>query len=317
MKAPFPFVERPASNSDPFWRYPNNPVIGRNHGSLARVFNSALLPYGDGYIGVFRAEKRDSIPHLFLGRSLDGIHFEIEETPIRFTYEDGRKDDAAYGYDPRLIEMEGKYYILWCDDLNDSPAINIGYTEDFNHFVKMNHPFPPNSRNGVLFPEKFDGQYLALYRPTDGTDGNIYCCRSQDLHHWGDYSLFLPKTHFGWGKYKIGAGCNPIKTKEGWLLIYHGVIDTCNGLLYSIGGALLDLKDPTKVLYRCKDYLLTPEAPYETVGFVPNVCFPCSALVDEATGRIALYYGCADTVTSLAFSTIDILISYIKEHAEP
>ena len=128
MKAPFPFVERPASNSDPFWRYPNNPVIGRNHGSLARVFNSALLPYGDGYIGVFRAEKRDSIPHLFLGRSLDGIHFEIEETPIRFTYEDGREDDAAYGYDPRLIEMEGKYYILWCDDLNDSPAINIGYT---------------------------------------------------------------------------------------------------------------------------------------------------------------------------------------------
>ena len=79
----------------------------------------------------------------------------------------------------------------------------------------------------------------------------------------------------------------------------------------------MDLKDPTKVLYRSKDYLLTPEAPYETVGFVPNVRFPCSALVDEPTGRIALYYGCADTVTSLAFSTIDILVSYIKEHAEP
>ena len=83
---------------------------------------------------------------------------------------------------------------------------------------------------------------------------------------------------------------------------------------YSIGGALLDLEEPSKVLYRCSDFLLTPEMPYEESGFVPNVCFPCAALCDAETGRIAIYYGCADSYVGLAFTTAETVISYIKEH---
>ena len=110
---------------------------------------------------------------------------------------------------------------------------------------------------------------------------------------------------------KIGAGPAPIETSEGWLLLYHGVTQTCSGYVYSMGGALLDRDDPSKVLHRSENYLLTPEKEYECVGFVPNVVFPCSTLTDSATGRIALYYGCADTVFSLAFSTLDQIINYI------
>lgn len=77
-----------------------------------------------------------------------------------------------------------------------------------------------------------------------------------------------------WQSTKIGAGPIPIETDEGWLLIYHGVINTCNGFVYRMGAALLDKDEPWKVLYRSKDYILAPYELYECVGDVPNVTFP-------------------------------------------
>ena len=92
-------------------------------------------------------------------------------------------------------------------------------------------------------------------------------------------------------------------------------VSTCNGFVYSMGGAILDIDEPSKVLYRCANYLLTPEEPYEVTGFVPNVVFPCATLQDGDTGRIAIYYGAADTHVGLAFTTADQVVNYIKEHS--
>ena len=92
-------------------------------------------------------------------------------------------------------------------------------------------------------------------------------------------------------------------------------ITWCNGYVYSFGAALLDLEKPWIVKYRTKPYLLSPQKLYECVGDVPNVTFPCAALADAKTGKIAIYYGCADTVTGLAFAKADELISYIKENS--
>jgi beta-1,4-mannooligosaccharide/beta-1,4-mannosyl-N-acetylglucosamine phosphorylase len=119
-----------------------------------------------------------------------------------------------------------------------------------------------------------------------------------------------------WQGTKIGAGPVPIETTEGWLMFYHGVSGTCNGFVYSIGAVLLDRNNPRKVLYRTRDYLLTPEKEYETVGFVPNVTFPCANMYDAQTGRIAIYYGAADTYTAIAFCQVDELVAYMKEHSE-
>ena len=110
------------------------------------------------------------------------------------------------------------------------------------------------------------------------------------------------------------GGAAPIETSEGWLLFYHGVTGTCNGYVYSIGGAILDRDEPSRVLHRRSTFLLTPETDYEERGFVPNVCFPCATLQDAATGRIALYYGCADSYVGLAFTTADEVVDYIKAH---
>jgi beta-1,4-mannooligosaccharide/beta-1,4-mannosyl-N-acetylglucosamine phosphorylase len=118
-----------------------------------------------------------------------------------------------------------------------------------------------------------------------------------------------------WESLKIGGGAAPIETDEGWLLFYHGVSGTCNGYVYSIGGAILDLDNPSVVKYRCENFLLTPEAWYEERGFVPNVCFPCATICDPNDGRIAIYYGAADSYVALAFTRAEEIMDYIKEHS--
>jgi beta-1,4-mannooligosaccharide/beta-1,4-mannosyl-N-acetylglucosamine phosphorylase len=121
----------------------------------------------------------------------------------------------------------------------------------------------------------------------------------------------------GWQSTKIGAGPVPIETPEGWLLFYHGVLTSCNGFVYSFGAALLDLDQPWKVIRRSAPYLLSPQRDYELVGDVPNVVFPCAALYDQPSGRIAIYYGGADTVTGLAFAKMDEVLDWLKDNDMP
>ena len=99
------------------------------------------------------------------------------------------------------------------------------------------------------------------------------------------------------------------------MLLYHGVADTCSGFIYSMGAALLDLDEPWKVLYRCQFPIMTPEALYETTGSVDNVIFPTSVLTDGETGRMAIFYGAADTFSAVAYANIDEIIAYVKANA--
>ena len=90
---------------------------------------------------------------------------------------------------------------------------------------------------------------------------------------------------------------------------------TCNGYVYSIGGAILDIDNPSIVKYRCQNFLLTPEDWYEERGFVFNVTFPCATIHDAESGKIAIYYGAADTYVGLAFTTVNQIVTYIKENS--
>ena len=170
-------------------------------------------------------------------------------------------------------------------------------------------------------PRKINGMYGMLSRPSDTGHtpfGDIFYSQSPDLEFWGRHRHVMSTIKgdtSAWQSMKIGAGPVPIETAEGWLLFYHGVLNSCNGYVYSFGAALLDLEKPWIVKYRTKPYLLSPQKLYECVGDVPNVTFPCAALADAKTGKIAIYYGCADTVTGLAFAKADELISYIKENS--
>ena len=313
-----PWQDRPEGSNDPVWRYSANPIIGRNPvKNVARIFNSAVVPYEDGYIGVFRGEQRDGIPHIYLGRSKNGVDWSFDEEKIQFVDENGEPAMPNYAYDPRLVKVEDTYYIIWCTDFHGA-AIGMARTTDFKHFVRMNNPFLPFNRNAVIFPRKVGDKYLLLSRPSDSGHtpfGDIFLSESPDLVYWGKHRHVMSNTKLWWESVKIGAGPAPIETSEGWLLIYHGVTGTCNGFVYSIGGAILDIDDPSKVLYRSENFLLTPEEDYEERGFVPNVCFPCATLQDAETGRMAIYYGAADSYVALAFAYVDELVDYIKTHS--
>lgn len=313
-----PWQERPKGCTDLVWRFAQNPVVGRKAVKGAnRVFNSAVIPYKGGFIGVFRADHKNGYPNLHLGKSKDAIGWKIEEDIIKFLNEDGKPaKPILYGYDPRLVEIEGTYYITWCNYF-DGPTIGIAKTRDFKTFTQLENAFVPFNRNGVLFPRKINGNFVMLNRPSDNGHtpfGDIFLSQSPDMTYWGKHRLVMKTTHYWWKNTKIGAGPIPIETTEGWLLIYHGVCTTCSGYVYSMGAALLDIEDPSKVIVDCKNYILTPEEPYETTGFVSNVTFPCATLHDSETGRIAIFYGAADTTCALAFTQVDELIDYIKDN---
>jgi Predicted glycosylase len=313
-----PWQEKPADCQQVVWRHEHNPIIDRNPTTkAARIYNSAVVPHGDGFIGLFRADHRDGISHIHLGRSKDGLCWKIENEEVRWIDESGKSYQPAYAYDPRLIEIEGKYYIMWCTEFGGA-ALGFGVTSDFKTFVRLENPFIPFNRNGVLFPRKVNGMYLLLSRPSDGGHtpfGDIFISESPDLVHWGRHRRVMEKGGGWWQNVKIGAGAAPIETNEGWVLLYHGVSSTCNGFVYSFGAAILDLENPSKVLFRTNDYLLTPEKDYETRGFVPNVVFPCATLQDPVTGRIAIYYGAADTYVAVAYARIDELVEEIKKNS--
>lgn len=315
-----PWQDRPADCSAPVWRYAFNPIIGRNPvKDVARIFNSAVVPYGDAFIGVFRVETNSTLPHLRLGRSLNGIDWSFNDRPIDFLTHDNSAWSPNYAYDPRVIQIDGYYYIVWCTEFY-GPTIGIAKTKDFLVFERLENAFLPFNRNGVLFPRKINGKYKMLSRPSDSGHtpfGDIFVSESSDMIYWGKHRHVMEKGGSGWWQnLKIGGGPAPIETDEGWLLFYHGVTNTCNGFVYSMGVALLDLNEPSIVIYRAKDFCLTPEKPYEEVGFVPNVIFPCAAITDADTGHIAIYYGAADSYVALSFTDIDTIFAFMKANNE-
>ena len=316
-----PWQEKPKGYNNPIWRYSKNPIIQRDATPVSNsIFNSAVVPYNGGFAGVFRCDSKALTMDIYPGFSKDGIHWEIDDKPIVFIGKNPEVTKKEYRYVPRVCYIDDRYYITWCNGYH-GPTIGIGYTFDFVKFYQLENAFLPYNRNGVLFPRKINGMYGMLSRPSDTGHtpfGDIFFSQSPDMEFWGRHRYVMGTVNgeeSGWQSRKIGAGPVPVETDKGWLLIYHGVIQTCNGFVYRVGTALLDIDKPWIVKYRSKNFSLAPQEIYECVGDVPNVTFPCAALADSDTGRIAIYYGCADTVTGLAFTTIDDIVTYTIENS--
>ncbi|MBT3193706.1 MAG: glycosidase [Verrucomicrobia bacterium] len=314
-----PWEDRPEGCVDVVWRYSANPIIPRDAIPCANsIFNSAVVPFGAGFAGVFRVDDKRRMQQLHAGFSADAIGWDINPDPIQFTTDEPELAGFEYGYDPRVCWIDDRYYVTWCNGYH-GPTIGVAWTQDFKTFHQLENAFLPFNRNGVMFPRKIGGNFAMLSRPSDTGHtpfGDIFYSESPDLCYWGRHRHMMGTTT-GWQETKIGAGPIPIETSEGWLLIYHGVLASCNGFVYSFGAALLDLEQPWKVLYRTEPYLLAPQTLYECVGDVPNVVFPCAALADPDTGRLAIYYGGADTVTCLAFAYVDELIAFTMNNSVP
>ena len=304
--------------SDIIHRHPANPILTPEMipGANA-VFNSAVARFDNRYVGVFRVEKRQGFQSLRVGWSDDGItnwKFDPDEVLVPteepfVTYEQAR-------YDPRItyIAADRKYYICHASENRFGCQVSVASTTDFKSFTKIAIASEPTNRNMVLFPEKINGLYVRLDRPWEGgaMSGNIWISYSPDLIYWGRSECIMSSRAFAWDQGKIGPGAPPIRTSEGWLVIYHGITPRVNAKIYKAGVALLDLEDPRKVIARSKEYLMAPRESYERIGDVPNVVFPTAAIEYREKDELRIYYGGADTVFCMATAKISELIEFAK-----
>jgi beta-1,4-mannooligosaccharide/beta-1,4-mannosyl-N-acetylglucosamine phosphorylase len=225
-----PWQDRPEGYEGVVWRHDGNPIIGWNPTKqTARVYNSSVAYYNGRFVGIFRADHKDGKAQIHLGWSSDGVKWEVEDEKIHWKDENEGDYQPYYSYDPRLVKIDDTFYMVWCTDFGGA-ALGFGMTKDFKEFTRLENPFIPFNRNGVLFPRKINGNYMLLSRPSDSGHtpfGDIFLSESPDLVYWGKHRRVMAKGGSGWWQgTKIGAGAVPIETTEGWLLLYHGVSGT-------------------------------------------------------------------------------------------
>ena len=261
-----------------------------------------------------RVEDRRGLSQLHVARSSGRRPgWRVETTPL-LSPEAG-SIASVWGFeDPRLVhcpELGG--WVITCTAFGPGgPCVYLATTTDF---VTLDHQavvMPPEDKNAAVFPHRIDGYWCLLHRPVVMASGSaeIWLSRSEDLESWRSPERVMTCRPGGWWDHaRIGIGPPPIETPEGWLLIYHGVRQTMSGALYRVGVALLDLADPVRLRARADHWLLSPTAPYERTGDVPNVVFPCGGVVVDDTLR--LYYGAADTCIGLATAKVSDLLDLL------
>lgn len=292
-------------------RWSGNPIITLEDIPYAcnTVFNGAVTKFRGKYIILLRVEDRKGHSVVVKAESTDGYKFIVEEKPCLFPsdQEPFKTYEAKGVEDPRIMQVEGTYYVMYTAYSRYGPRIGLAKTDDFEKYERVALVSGPGNKDGVLFPEKINGKYARLDRPITNKIGNIWVSYSDDLLYWGRSELLAEIRRDHWDSFRIGASAPPIKTEQGWLEIYHGVKMTASGPIYRLGVFLLALDDISKMLGRSEVPILSPREPYERIGDVNNVVFSCGAVVED-DGEIKVYYGAADTCICLAQSTVQELI---------
>jgi predicted GH43/DUF377 family glycosyl hydrolase len=243
-----------------------------------------------------------TMSHIRLARSKDGVNFTVEDKPFIYPVDESEK----YGCeDARVTFIDGKYYINFTVVSEDSWSTTLAVTEDFVAIERKGIIFHPENKDVAIFPEKVKGKYIALHRPNNSGFGkaSIWYSESPDLLHWGNHKCLARPRDMRWESMKIGGGAPPIKTADGWLIIYHGKGDNS---LYSLFCLLLDLNEPSKIVRRADIPLLTPTESFEKEGFFGNVVFTNGVV--EKDGKVYVYYGASDEFVGLAITDIDSLL---------
>jgi beta-1,4-mannooligosaccharide/beta-1,4-mannosyl-N-acetylglucosamine phosphorylase len=287
------------------------------------VFNAGACQMGDETVLLVRVEDRRGHSHLTVARSDDGFsNWRIDAAPS-FAPDPTNYSEEAWGVeDPRLtwVAERGEWVIAYTAYSPSGPLVSLATTKDFESFTRLGPMMPPEDKDAAVFPRRFDGRYAMIHRPvsTGSSGAHIWLSFSPDLRHWGDHHVLLhARRGAWWDANKIGLSPPPLETAEGWLLMYHGVRSTAGGCLYRLGLALLDLEDPCRVLRRSDDWIFAPETGYERQGDVNGVVFPCGWILDERTGTIRMYYGCADTSLALATAQVSDLLDYLRDCPAP
>ncbi len=264
-----------------------------------------------------RVEDKRGISHFTLARSKDGINnWHIDNQPTMIPRPDRYPEEIWGIEDPRVTFLEKKnlWAIIYTAYSKAGPLVSLACTKDFKHFNRYGIIMPPENKDAAIFPIRFNNRWAILHRPVakmSGTGAHIWIAFSPDLKHWGDHKLLIPaRSGSWWDANKIGLSPPPMKTDEGWLILYHGVKTTASGIIYRLGLALLDLKDPCNVIARSDEWVFSPKESYEIYGDVDKVVFPCGWV--QESDNILLYYGCTDSSIALATASLSELIEWLR-----
>ncbi len=328
-----------------FTRYEGNPILkpqGDGWESLCVLNPGVIVDESTGKIMMlYRAAGNDRNHNIRLGLAVsdNGYDFErVSDEPAM----DVRDEDPDGGCieDPRIVCIDGVYYITyagrpfapgryWIEDefeqfkkerqkwpasapaiMRNETASYLACTKDFKTYKRLGRITNTryDDRDVVIFPEKVNGKYVMLSRPKRGNvSPSVWITYSDDLLEWGEPSLLFSGEQV-WEGGRIGAGCPPVKTEDGWLLLYHGVSSA--DAYYRVGFVMLDLDNPSKIIARTKDFVFEPETDYEKEGLWNGCVFPTGMI--ELNGKYFIYYGCADKYVAVATVEKQDLLAYMR-----
>lgn len=316
-------------------RTPNNPILRpnpTNRWESFAVFNTAALYLDERVHLIYRAIGESGLSVLGYASSKDGIHIDqrlaepvfVSDNPLlsaqkmfdQFQYLSG---GSGWGCeDPRLVTIGETIYMTYTAfDGCHPPGIALTSIKVSDFLNKkwdwkkpiLISPAQEMHKNWVIFPEKINGKYAILHSITP----HVSIAYVEELDFESDPNIdsyYRPGGREGhWDDWIRGVGPPPIKTKEGWLVLYHAM-DSHDPNKYKIGAYILDLEEPTKILYRLDHPLLEPETDYENVGHKTGVIYSCGTVLIRE--KLFIYYGGADTVICAAIADLDMLLQQIK-----
>ena len=309
-----------------FVRAKENPIlipIESHKWESRAIFNPAAI-YEDGKVHiVYRAMSEDNTSMFGYASSSDGVHIDYrDENPIyvpRESFEQKLTPGGNSGCeDPRITKIGDTIYMFYTAfDGKHPPRIamtSIPLKKFLSKDWKWAKPVlisPPefDNKDACLFPEKFLGKYLIFHRFGNDIDTALVPSLNFDGKTWLEERRWLHGRPGMWDSLKVGISAPPLKTKKGWILLYHGVSEEDHN--YRVGAVLLDLKDPTKIIARTNEPLFEPETPYEKNGQISNVVFPCGAVIIK--DKIFVYYGGGDSVVGVATVEVEKLLSELQK----
>ena len=337
---------------NPIKRYAKNPIITAKDVNkvwrdpafqVITVHNAGITEYNGEVLMLFRSHLRNGISVLGIAISRNGLdNWQVSEKPalLPCTKEDKFANDANINQlieneqggveDPRISKIGDTYYITYSayhQTIAHRVRVSLATTKDFKSFIRHGPLLQTDMRNVVLFPEEIEGKYYGLFRPNDHTSdhtGGIFkqirigSTSNIKKGNWDITEQAIIAQSDGPSSFsdKIGPGAPPMKTKYGWMNIFHGVRSTMDGNPYVLGVALHELQKPEKVKVSNIPILFPTKADCrvedDSYIHVPNVVFCCGAIRKD-NGDIYIYYGGNDTVMNIAITHEDILAKLCNE----
>ena len=307
----------------PIRRFLGNPIIAPRPGFLweaGGTLNPAAIDIGDKTYILYRAVSDDNISTIGCAISSDGLSIDERfDKPIYFPRAPFERKDSGGGYgceDPRITQVGDRLYMTYTGYDGVTPrvaATSISVSDFSKHnwgawtMPEAITPAGIPDKDAAILPEPVDGKYLVFHRVHESVCADFVSSLDFTKEKITQCIEIIAPRHGMWDGGKVGISTPPVKTKNGWLMLYHGVSWSTT---YRVGAVLLDLKDPTVVIARSAIPLLEPEAEYERKGIIPNVVFPCGLVVRNNTAFI--YYGGADTVIGVVTVKMSALLKMME-----